>query len=329
MVVTGVRVHQVGGTLAVWFRQPTTHDDGTPLEPDARLEVMLATEVPAGGGRAIENSPALAWSIPASKWPLYEMDGGLEVPLSLDGIAKGLGLEGGAGSLKGRSLSFIVQVVEGKRRRSPVSRVRTHGVCVPPPAPALSSGRLREEGLHILWPAPLSGGGEEPDGRFNIYRRPAGGKHTGVPLNESPLNRRDYFDGTAAENVPYFYTVRSVGEPGCESEDGPVVEATYADLFPPERPEGLAAVAEQGSIRLFWRPNREQDLRGYRVYRAEGTSGAPRLVSPDLLTTTTFTDGDAASGVVYSYAVTALDDAVPPNESVYSAWAVESLDGDS
>jgi len=99
------------------------------------------------------------------------------------------------------------------------------------------------------------------------------------------------------------------------------------DTFPPAPPEGLAAVVENGAIRLFWRPNREPDLHGYRVYRTEGGGAEWKLLTPDEITTTSYTDRDVTAGVVYSYAVTARDGAVPPNESGKSQPAVETMEG--
>jgi len=102
--------------------------------------------------------------------------------------------------------------------------------------------------------------------------------------------------------------------------------ATRIDLFPPLPPQGLAAVTEQGAIRLFWRPGRESDLKGYRVYRADGPDAPWRLLTPEDLTTTSYTDREAVAGVRYSYAVTARDRATPPNESDFSVPTIETME---
>src|SRR5262249_61255650 len=117
------------------------------------------------------------------------------------------------------------------------------------------------------------------------------------------------------------------GQPRCESSGAVAENVAWGDTFPPGARQGLAAVEEHGTIRLFWRPNRESDLKGYRVYRAEGPTGELLAVTQDLVTATSWTDTTAQPGIVYSYAVTALDGAQPPNESPQSERAVEHVEG--
>ncbi len=179
-----------------------------------------------------------------------------------------------------------------------------------------------EEGILLRWVARAG-----VTAKFNVYRQDRGAPTPDRPLVPAPLDAGRYLDTEAVEGKPYRYFVRATGAAaGCESADGAVVPATRVDLFPPAPPQGLAAVTEQGVIRLFWRPNREADLRGYRVYRAEGPEAAWRLVTTKDLTTTSFTDPDAVPGVRYSYAVTARDLATPPNESNFSVPTIETLE---
>jgi len=318
----------VGHWLVLSFARPASRDDGTSLGPGAVVEILMTPRDPVPRRSSeIEQEPALTWTIPAKEWPGYSQGDRLDVALSLARIAEGIGTPPGADALKGSKLSFIAEVVEPKNKRSIPSDIETFTICSPPPAPASTAGRLVEEGLALSWGAG-DGAGTGTAAVFNIYRQEEGRPSSGEPINSRPLAGLTYTDTAAILGRAYRYHVRAVaGEARCESADAPEVRAARVDLFPPAPPQGLAAVAEQGVIRLFWRPNRESDLAGYRVYRADGPTGALRLLAPDPLTATTYTDKDVLRGVVYSYAVTALDGAGPPNESLYSDQASEILEG--
>ena len=74
-------------------------------------------------------------------------------------------------------------------------------------------------------------------------------------------------------------------------------------------------LARQGGVDLFWAPNDEHDLAGYRVYRRKLPDGKWRQITPQLVTATAWTDTTTVPGTTYEYAVTALDVQVPTNES--------------
>lgn len=325
--VEELRIRQVGEKLILSMSPPDSRDDGTALGVGARLEIMMTAREPIPkSGKEVELDHSLRWSIAAGEWHAYEQGQRLDVTLSLGRIAEGLGLSSEPGVLRGRELSFIAEVVESRKERSLPSNLWRLRVCEPPRAPIDVAGRLLEEGLLITWAADGSRAGEDAPA-FNVFRREPESPHPESPLNPSPSRETSFLDSSAVYDGVYIYSVRTASkEAGCESAEGTPILAIRKDIFPPAAPEGLAAVAERGAIRLFWRPNRETDLRGYRVYRAEGAYGAMELQTPEILTSTTYTDESAAEGVVYSYAVTALDGASPRNESAFSIPAVETLE---
>ncbi|HET9481384.1 MAG TPA: hypothetical protein VFP98_06475, partial [Candidatus Polarisedimenticolia bacterium] len=229
---------------------------------------------------------------------------------------------GGAAAMKGRKLSFIGHVVGPKNRRSAPTDIVTIPVCEPPAAPAGGWARITEEGILLGW-SPVQAAG------YHVYRKEPRGPRPESPLGPAltPAATTTFLDAAPAPGVEYRYLVRAFGTaPRCESADGAMVGAAWRDLFPPAPPEALAAVEEEGSIRLFWRPGRDRDLRGYRVYRAEGIDGPFRLISSDPLTSTSYTDTQVAAGGVYGYAVTSLDGATPPNESSFSDPVMERME---
>ena len=109
---------------------------------------------------------------------------------------------------------------------------------------------------------------------------------------------------------------------------GPVrVEAQ--DIFPPEPPAGLAAVATTGetgaqtAIDLSWQPVTDTDLAGYAVYRREGEAAWQRISPSEPLTPPAFHDTQVQPGHTYRYAVSAIDQG--GHESARSAEAVETV----
>ena len=89
------------------------------------------------------------------------------------------------------------------------------------------------------------------------------------------------------------------------------------DIFPPVRPVGLRALNEEGTIILLWHPNDEPDLAGYNVWRSDGASKL-RLLELPVVPEAAFQDVSVSSGRLYTYSVTAVDGATPPNESEQS-----------
>ena len=112
------------------------------------------------------------------------------------------------------------------------------------------------------------------------------------------------------------------------------------NIFPPEVPSGLAAVAVAGesgapaagaspaasaspAIDLSWQPDTEADLTGYIVYRREA-NGAWRRISPARpVVGPGYHDADVQPGHTYFYAVSAIDQ--EGHESARSAEAQETV----
>jgi hypothetical protein len=80
--------------------------------------------------------------------------------------------------------------------------------------------------------------------------------------------------------------------------------------IPPANPGGLRAATGDNQVQLNWTDNTESDLRGYNVYRSTttpvSTSGTP-LNGATPVTTSEYTDITAPNGVVFYYAVKAID----------------------
>ncbi|MGD0783225.1 MAG: hypothetical protein ABSA30_10255, partial [Candidatus Aminicenantales bacterium] len=124
----------------------------------------------------------------------------------------------------------------------------------------------------------------------------------------------------------YTYVVRASAtnaEPYSESGDSPAVTVTPVDVFPPAVPSGLTAAAGGNVIMLLWDAGREPDLAGYRVWRREAGHGEFKPLTDRPIAENAYSDAAAAPGVLYEYAVSAVDKA--GNESARSAAVSEIL----
>jgi hypothetical protein len=155
-------------------------------------------------------------------------------------------------------------------------------------------------------------------------------------------------DQQALLNRSYRYTVQLVERLTLDghalSIDGTPAQTaivTAQDLFPPEVPTGLVAVANaDGSpgptIDLSWTADTAADLAGYVVYRrvvndadpgdgqpGNTTASAIRMSGSTLVAGPAWSDTTARPGVHYAYSVAAVD--ASGNESARSAESVEAL----
>ncbi len=106
-----------------------------------------------------------------------------------------------------------------------------------------------------------------------------------------------------------------------------------AKLFPPNLPQGLAAVAAAGengagpAIDLSWLPGSDADLAGYIVYRrkpdASGAAAWQRISPAQPVVGPAYHDAAVEPGHTYAYAVSAIDR--EGNESPRSAEAQETV----
>jgi len=147
------------------------------------------------------------------------------------------------------------------------------------------------------------------------------------PLHPEPVPGLTYADNRVEFGVERCYGVRTLETvKGLEvrSDMSPVTCVMLVDTFPPDAPEALSAVASEGEVSLIWVPNEEADLAGYLVLRGfpQDETLQPLNISP--VTENTYRDTTAEPGVVYSYAVRAVDLAIVPNLSALSNRVDES-----
>jgi hypothetical protein len=163
-------------------------------------------------------------------------------------------------------------------------------------------------GVRLVWSGAAESG-------YNLYRSTADGAQ--MLLNDLPIRAQEYLDEDARIGQLYTYRVRALlaeGRPRRESADSAAAIVTAVDRFPPQPPQGLVAVQEGNNVRLFWDPSPERDVTGYRVFRSLDGADFVRI-GPDPLERPLYLDTAVRSGQRVRYRVTAVDGAVPPNES--------------
>jgi predicted small lipoprotein YifL len=228
----------------------------------------------------------------------------------------------------GRRYVYVLTASDAGGRTSPPSaRVVVPFVAAPRPPEGLTPAAGDAE-VRLTWAAPGALVDGSPPGAltYEVLR----GTDPAAPLAPvapEPVQATEFADRGLANDQTYYYAVRAVRRVAgvtARSEPSRVAAATPADLSPPSPPRDLVAVPTEGAVRLAWSPSPEPDVAGYRIYRAEGP-GELALLTPVPVTTTTYVDRAVERGTRYRYAVTALDRARRPNESLRSEPATVTV----
>jgi hypothetical protein len=129
-----------------------------------------------------------------------------------------------------------------------------------------------------------------------------------------------YLDLSAKKRARYQYRVAAVlPYYGTEIEGLCTHETTVqpTDIIPPAAPVGLVAVRSANGIELFWQEETESDISGYIVYR-KGPDELIDKLNNKPLPVSRFLDRTVLPTGLYTYWVTAVDKADPPNQSPLS-----------
>jgi fibronectin type 3 domain-containing protein len=102
-------------------------------------------------------------------------------------------------------------------------------------------------------------------------------------IKEVVPSTHSYTDSTVQGGVDYLYALAAADESGQASGRGTLTNASGQNLTPPAAPSGLGVTPGEKALTLTWAANPERDLRGYLIYRSEGTQTA----SAELLLTGT------------------------------------------
>lgn len=305
-----LKIRQQGTRLLLDFAYPRTTAVGTALDGLRAIEVWENLQPAPREGAPPPLEPRLFTASGQNVQTLAEGDVGaatfgdrliiaLPLPQPLEDPA--------------RARYYGVHTVGKNGDRSALSNLVAIVPKTPPAAPADVSATARPDGVFVEW-TPVEGvlG-------YGVYRRGAQERAYGAPVQLVPgVDQRSWLDTTARFGESYIYAVTAIVQPNplIESAITSEHEVRYIDRFPPPVPGDLVALTEPGRVRLVWRASEAADFTGYHVYRRE-PDGELRRVTEQPLTTPEFVDTGVASGQIYLYRVTALDQA--GNESTPSA----------
>ena len=252
-----------------------------------------------------------------------------------------------------RQLSYYVEVRNSNGRSAGQSNA-AQVLAGEAPAPVTGlSAEVRKQGVVLRWAA-LAAAPQSTVVRLHrkLLSPPAAKPHEGLlaPPPE-PLEQNLLVDSCAPDGPEgfcraldkdirfgqsYEYRAQRVARVTVDgktlelaSELSAPVRVEALDIFPPEVPTGLAAVATAGengaapAIDLSWQPVAESDLAGYAIYRREGEATWQRISPAGPLVPSAFHDTQVVPGHTYHYAVSAIDQG--GHESARSAETEETV----
>jgi fibronectin type 3 domain-containing protein len=193
----------------------------------------------------------------------------------------------------------------------------------PAVAPTNLVGAAADSQVTLSWqPATLKAGSDPEMGLvYQVLRSVSGGDF--VKIGE-PQQAASYIDRLVINGQQYVYVVQTLTTYRGELAEGGVskeVAVTPVDLTPPPVLTGVAAVKTDEGIKIFWDKSDTADLGGYRIYRRTADQDRYELLAEVKPQFTLFVDAKAKDGVRYYYAITAIDQATPANESEKSREA--------
>jgi len=310
MAVEGLAAAQRGQAVLLEWTNPVKAVSGRPLTDLETVEIwVFDSSLPSGGrpfvSTEVEKTGRLVRRILKEELGSFRSrDGSRD-----SGMAFSFGFDPGPAGPK--RLAFAVRVIDSKKRASDFTVPAAVEIRACPKPPRSVDVRVFSDFIEVRWLAPASNiDGTPLDnlGGYAVYRTEGGGyprKLTPSPVDGLKFEDRDFEFGKA-----YGYFVRAVapGTDGAvESGDSSAAEIVPRDVFPPAAPTGLAVVAGDGLVSLSWRPAKERDLDGYRVWRKESGGPAFGALGEGLVRENTFTDRSAVKGLSYAYAVSAVD----------------------
>jgi hypothetical protein len=295
--ITDLAAVQRGTRIVVQFTVPASTTEGHPIPPPLRLDLRAGT-----ADQFEENQ----WAESARRIPPSAMAGECNTKPGQE-VCPTARYEIPSADWTGKEVIFGVRAVGGNGKQSGWSNFVVVPVVTPPAKPTGIVPSAVPQGVRLTWPT----GGTD----FRVFRKSGDGEFAPV----ANVKSSEWTDTTTEFGKPYTYLVQSIvtlaNHKEAESDLSEEVSITPSDTFPPAAPKGVQTSTAPNSIELNWERNTEEDLSGYRVYRAEGNGALEKIA--DVSAVPSYSDRKVEHGKTYRYAITALDQA--GNESPRSS----------
>ena len=320
--ITDLQAGRKGSRVTLAWTEPKETTDGELIRRAGQMVVNRAEEGEAFHKIAVVPlEPALQTGQPAHPSASDDISGLLANPATSDFF-----------------LYEVVSLSSRGRTSFPSNAVSVPAVLTATPPQSLTL-KLTPDGVSIDFAVPQSPNSTRLDSQFifRIERREQGAAQSATPAVIAQVRPGDqvlpFTDSSIVWEKTYVYWVTPVtlwragvqqGE--VEGDDSPSSTIFAHDIFPPATPMGLEAVfsgmIQHPGIDLTWKPDTEEDLAGYNIYRNVPGS-TPAKINAELVKTPAFHDPDVALGQTYFYSVTAVD--LRGNESARSEQASETV----
>ena len=311
-----LRVSQEGGDVVLRFPFPTKTVQGSPLTNLTKVTVFREVVPAPPGARAPEPAKEAAGREREEKLfrqraeVVRELDrAGLdEVTVGSEIVVRDSMLPLYLEKRLGRVfLRYGVAATRDKKRVSPLSPLVSIVPRVPPLQPLALAATVEEGRVCLEWLEPagmVDGTVPATVAGYAVYRRDAAEEAYDERIGV--VARSPFVDESAAAGRKFVYTVRGAPTADLPPVLGPAADEVLVDtrdVFPPDAPDGLLVLSEDGGNRLIWNPSTARDLAGYRVSARDGEGAWRRLT--DGLTDPAYVDAGAPRG--RRYGVTAVD----------------------
>jgi hypothetical protein len=320
--ITALSVRQEGKAVVLTGLLPEKSQDGGPLAPLAEVRIFRLDRgglsgVPGGNARSFQRAAMKQFTKESRR--IASVSGEALAQSRSGRRFTFVDTEPLAGSIPdaGKDLTYAMTAMDAEKRSSPLSSFAAIRIFPPPLPPGNLKAEISEKSIHLTGePPPPQSQKEAPS--YNVYRSVGKEPFPDRPRNDKPLSQPVFEETEFAFGREYGYVVRSVlisGAASRESENSETLALNPVDVYAPSTPTGFAVSAEGSEMKLYWFPNGESDLAGYKVYRSESESEGFVEITSLAATETTYVDKGVQPGIRYFYCISAFDSANPPNES--------------
>ena len=226
---------------------------------------------------------------------------------------------------------YSLQTISARGRSAGVSNPATVFLAPSMPAPEGVNSKVARGGIEISWRGtapPQQHAHLNSEYLYRVERVEEGQKRGHVVVGNTAVKPGELSVTDSNFEWDKTYDYRVVGITRVLSREGkelaqfegvtsPAIRVIAKDVFPPDPPQGVQAVATKLNDKLFidltWTPNSEADLAGYNVYRVNTTplkgDTYPMMVriNKGLVKSPTYRDESVAPNQPYDYYVSAVD----------------------